>query len=487
MKLSGSTKIHELLTSYPFLEEFLISYNPKFKLLGNRAMRATVGRVASLRMVASTGEVDLAELLGAIAEKIREESGEQVVIVDHGAEDAEPSQERLEVLKQIISELHDGGDVEAARQKFALVFKDVGVDEIAEMEQQLVRDGLAVEEVQRLCDVHAGAFKHMLDEHEQVQAPAGHPVATYLAENEVIVARAERLGELVGSAAKVEGAEAEAALLAELVEAMEGLSGIDNHYVRKENQLFPLLERHGITGPTQVMWGVHDEIRAGFEALRRAVSDKDLGQVSRRGPEVVRGISEMVYKENKILLPLCMENLDEAEWQEVRRGEDELGYAFAEPGKDWTVGGASAGASHPGDREGLLDLDTGRLTLEQINLMLTHLPVDISFVDENDEVRYYSAGKERHFPRSPAVIGRKVQNCHPPGSVNVVQRILESFRSGKKDVADFWIHHGGKLLFIRYFAMRDGQGAYRGCLEVGQDVTGIRELQGEQRLLAWED
>jgi DUF438 domain-containing protein len=135
--------------------------------------------------------------------------------------------------------------------------------------------------------------------------------------------------------------------------------------------------------------------------------------------------------------------------------------------------------------QGRVSLDTGALTPEQVNLMLKHLPVDISFVDENDTVAYYSATPERIFTRVPAVIGRKVQNCHPPDSVHVVSRILDAFRKGEKSSADFWIQLGGKFILIRYFALRDEKGTYRGCLEVSQDATSIRALEGQKRLLDW--
>jgi DUF438 domain-containing protein len=132
---------------------------------------------------------------------------------------------------------------------------------------------------------------------------------------------------------------------------------------------------------------------------------------------------------------------------------------------------------------GPLPLETGSLNVAQVNLMLKHLPVDISFVNENDEVAYYSETRERIFPRTPAVIGRKVQKCHPAKSVDVVQKILDDFRAGARSTADFWIEFKGRLVYIRYIAVRDGGGAYRGCLEVTQDVTDIRKLSGEKRLL----
>ena len=265
---------------------------------------------------------------------------------------------------------------------------------------------------------------------------------------------------------------------------LRALAGLENHYQRKENQLFPILERHGVTGPSQVMWGVHDQIRAAIKSAREAVERKDAQGFSTVAAALARDIVEMVYKEEKILFPLSLQTLTEQEWIEVRRGEDTLGYELARPAAAWPedlrVGEAPASSD-----DGLLSLLTGEMSLEQVNLVFTHLPVDLSFVDENDEVRFYSEGPDRIFPRSPAVIGRKVQNCHPPKSVHMVQEILDSFRAGTQSMAEFWIRLQGRFIHIRYFAVRDRAGAYRGCLEVSQDVTRIRELQGERRLLEW--
>lgn len=133
-----------------------------------------------------------------------------------------------------------------------------------------------------------------------------------------------------------------------------------------------------------------------------------------------------------------------------------------------------------------VNLDTGALTPGQINLLLMTIPLDVSFVDENDVVVYYSAARDRIFPRTPGVIGRKVQNCHPPRSVHIVEKILAAFKSGKKSKAEFWIQSGGKFIHIRYFALRNEHGIYKGCLEVTQDITPLRKLEGEKRLLDWE-
>jgi len=342
---------------------------------------------------------------------------------------------------------------------------------------------MPVSEVQRLCDVHVGAFREALDQHAEVQAPPGHPVHTYLVENKIITDLANKLSSVVG---KLEAGGDLEATLGEALVILEQLRGLDNHYQRKENQLFPLLERHGITGPSQVMWGLHDQIRAKLKAISKAAEKGDRDSFLSNAPGLARDIIEMVYKEEKVLFPLAMDTLSEQEWAEVRKGEDELGYVLTQPQGPWPEGYKEPEVSYGGVAQGKIELKTGQLSLEQLNLMVTHLPVDLTFVDENDTVQFYSEGPERIFPRSPAIIGRKVQNCHPPKSLHLVESILESFRAGRKDVAEFWIQLRGKFVHIRYFAVRDQDGNYRGCLEVSQDITRIKQLEGERRLLSWD-
>ncbi len=481
MQLSGSTKIHELLKAHPFLEETLASYHPKFEMLRNRMARATIGRVATLRAAAGIAGVDLGPLLVALADSIEQQTGARPEL---DAADVPPTsnrEERLAALAGIIRDLHEGGDLEEARRRFAESIEDVEASEIAAMEEELIRSGLPVSEVQRLCDVHVGAFRDALEEHPEVEAPAGHPVHTYRAANEVVTRLANAIGDVAhdlsdgGDPALLAGAESSIAELA---------AGLENHYLRKENQLFPLLERHDVTGPTQVMWGVHDQIRSALRELKVAARKRNVEAFVTLAPPAVRDVVEMVYKEEKILFPLAMDTLSDAEWTEVRHGEDELGYVLVTPEAPWPAGPVATTEAAPATT-GLLALTTGALSLEQLNLVLTHLPVDLSFVDETDTVRFYSEGPERIFPRSPAVIGRKVQNCHPPDSVHVVQAILDAFRAGEQSVASFWIELGGRFIHIRYFAVRDAAGAYRGCLEVSQDATELRALEGERRLLSW--
>ncbi len=234
-------------------------------------------------------------------------------------------------------------------------------------------------------------------------------------------------------------------------------------------------------GPSQVMWSLDDDIRGMLKELMLLLESADSLKFSAAAKTAIQTIRDMIYKEEHILYPVSIDTLSEEEWAAVKAGEHEIGYAWIEPAV--SKNDNSQKRTFNNQNDGKLELDTGVMTLEQVNLLLKHLPVDISFVDENDEVAYYSATEERIFPRSPAVIGRKVQNCHPPKSVHVVKEILGDFRSGKRSTAEFWIQMQGKFIHIRYFAVRGADGKYKGCLEVSQDVTDIRKLEGEKRLL----
>lgn len=480
MTLSADTKINELLNNYPFMEDFLASYEPKFEMLRSKMTRATIGRIATLRTAAGIAGIDLDALVAAIAGEIARHTG-MTPEVGVSTLPAQTRESRLMALKEVISDLHDGGDLEAARQKFAVAVEDVEAAEIAAMEEELIRGGLPVSEVQRLCDVHVGAFREALDGHADIAAPAGHPVDTYVQANKVVAGLANRLAALAREIG--DGHADKTQKLALAVSVLGQLGGLDNHYKRKENQLFPLLERYRVTGPSQVMWGVQDQIRAGLKKVMAAAESGDATGFVAQAPALARDIIEMIYKEEKILFPMAMQTFTDEDWAEVRHGEDELGYVLAMPAAPFPAEGSGHRQDVP--LSGLAGLMTGDIDMQQLNLILCNLPVDVSFVDENDTVRFYSEGPDRIFPRSPAVIGRKVQFCHPPKSLNVVQDILDSFRDGRQSIAEFWLHLGPRFIHIRYFALRDKSGTYRGCLEVSQDVTGIRALQDERRLLEW--
>jgi DUF438 domain-containing protein len=473
MDLSPKTKVNDLLAVYPFLKEFLISLNPEFKMLDNPFLRKTVGKLASLGKAAMIGGMDVKKLLDDVAGEIKRKTGEAVP-VSYGDPGKDEQSVRIDTMKEIIKDLHAGKDVESQKKKFGELIKDVAPWEIAQMEQRLIAEGMPETEIKSLCDVHVKVFQEALEHQTVPGLPAGHPVHTLMLENracEGILKEAEAIKDFSKEKEK-------------LLDILDRLGQLNKHFVRKENQLFPILEAKGITGPSKVMWALHDDIRGFIKDVRKRATDNKMEQVAITA--LVKMISDMIYKEEHILFPMALETLSEEEWVKVRKGEEEVGYAWIKPETEWKASAESFQQSLLAEKIGSLNLDTGQLTPDQVNLMLTHLPVDISFVNEQDEVAYYSASPERIFPRSPGVIGRKVQNCHPPKSMGLVQKILDAFREGKKDVADFWIQMHGKFLLIRYFAVRDSDGKYRGCLEVSQDITAIRKLEGQKRLLDWE-
>ena len=380
---------------------------------------------------------------------------------------------RIEQLKGIIKELHEGKDAESQKKKFEELIKDVAPWEIAQMEQRLIAEGMPETEIKNLCEVHVQVFKEALEQKTVPGLPAGHPVHTLMLENreaEEILQEAEAITDYVREKDR-------------LLSILDLLAEIDRHYSRKENQLFPIIEKKGISGPSKVMWALHDDIRGFIKDVRKRVAENRMEKVAMEA--LAKMVSDMIYKEEHILFPMALETLSEEEWIKVKKGEEEIGYAWIRPETQWKPAAESFQQALPAEKVGSLNLDTGQLTAEQVNLVMIHLPVDISFVNENDEVVYYSASPERIFPRSPGVIGRKVQNCHPPKSVAMVERILSEFKAGTKSVADFWIQMKNKFILIRYFAVRDSDGKYRGCLEVSQDVTEIKKLEGQKRLLDW--
>jgi DUF438 domain-containing protein len=492
MRLNSRTKIDDLLKRYPFLLDFLAGLSPRFSRLRHPLMRKTIGKVASLLQVASFGDMPLGELLERIRTEVKRVTQEdlEIEMAEAEPETVSAEQTRLEVLKDIIRELHKGGSIEEQKKRFAELIKDVSPTEISEMEQQLLEEGLPEEEVKRLCDVHVQVFKESLETKPSSSSAPGHPLHTLMEENRAL----ERLlagwtGVLAKMAAVDEGTNLKS-LKSELRDYWEKLGEVEKHYLKKENQLFPLLEAKSVRGPSKVMWAIHDDIRAQLREFRQLLSEERPAEIVDLGRKISETMADMIYKEEKILFPMSQETLDDEDWAAVKKGEEEIGYAWITPGEEWKpraqVDETSAGAENLRPA-GQIDLDTGRLTSGQVNLLLQNLPVDVTFVDENDTVLYYSATAERIFPRSSAVVGRKVQNCHPPSSVHVVNRILESFKAGRRDLAEFWIELRGKFIFIRYFAVRDENRNYRGCLEVSQDVTTIRALQGEKRLLDWQE
>ena len=397
---------------------------------------------------------------------------------------------RQQVLKELIMELHNGKSVEEVKERFGQLIEGVSATEISAMETALISEGMPVTEVQRLCDVHAAVFKGSIEEihrPEKEEDNPGHPVFTFRAENRAIERLLRKqIRPLLEEFLQENNSEGHN----KLIEGMTKLWELDKHYLRKENLLFPYMEKYGITAPPKVMWGVDDEIRADIKEVNRLLNENqsDKQKLGEQLEAVLGRVEEMIFKEENILFPMVLETLSEDEWLKIAKESAELGYCLYEPKQEWKPVKVNVeekvqqqGEAPAGD--GYINFDTGLMSQEEIEAVFNTLPVDITFVDKDGAVKFFTQGKERIFPRTKAVIGRQVSNCHPPASVHIVEEIVEDLKSGKKDHEDFWIRMRDKYVHIRYFAVRDKNGDFLGVLEFTQDIAPIKALEGEKRLV----
>lgn len=395
-------------------------------------------------------------------------------------------EEKKKAMKDIILELHQGISVEVAKERFEKEVGNISSTEIAEIEQSLIDEGLSPEEIKKFCNVHALLFQSMLEKSVSEDTSPAHPVYLFKLENREIEKLIDSLKR------KIERRqEYDLARIREMIkEILNQLRGIKIHYQRKEQLLFPFLEKRGLYGPSKVMWGKDNEIRELLAKALLAIEKVSKGEelevsIERILNPLIEEVSGMIFKEEKILFPTCLEKLSANDWVEILKESDEVGYVFIEkPKQTETLMQELKDAllEEPIFQDNAVSFPTGALKLKELMWVLNTLPVDVTFVDKEDRVRYFSDNREKIFARTKSIIGRKVQNCHPPQSVDVVERILKSFKKGKRDSADFWINLKGKLVYIRYFAVRDRERNYLGTLEVTQDITEIKKLQGEKRL-----
>jgi len=394
-------------------------------------------------------------------------------------------QKNKEIMKDIIRKLHQGLTIEEAKERFEKEIGTASSTEIAEIEQALINEGISPEEIKKFCNVHALLFQSALEKSIIEETFSSHPVYLFKLENREIEKIADFLKEL-----KEEREEELSKTKRKLNDLLNELKGIEIHYARKELVLFPFLEKQGLTAPSKVMWGKDNEVR---DLLKKAISSveeikdiKDLEPYSKNSLDpLIEEVKGMIFKEENILFPTCLEKLSANDWIEILRESEEVGYVFVEKRKETEAlvkDLKSALLEEPVFENNEIILPTGKLRLNELMSVLNTLPVDITFVDNEDKVRYFSDSKERIFLRTKSVIGIKVQNCHPPQSLKAVEKILKSFKEGKKDTVDFWINQEGKFVYIRYFAVRDEGGSYLGTLEVSQDLTEIKKLEGEKRL-----
>ena len=394
---------------------------------------------------------------------------------------------KKEMMKAIILELHQGLSAEAARERFETEVGNISSTEIAEIEQALINEGLSPEEIKKFCNVHALIFQSALEKSASEETFPSHPVYLFRQENREV----EKLVESVRSFIEKRDEDKFPVFKEKLKEMLLNLRGIETHYERKEQLLFPFLEKQGFFGPSKVMWGKDNEVR---DMLKTALQGIDLlgkqeefADYNKQTLEpLLEEILGMIFKEENILFPTSLEKLGASDWVDILRESDDIGYVYIE--KPEETGALmkelkTVLLEEPIFQDNAVSFATGALPLNELMYLLNTLPVDLTYVDSEDRVKYFSDSKDRVFRRTRSVIGRNVENCHPPQSVEVVQKIITSFKEGKKDRYEFWLNVKERFLYIQFFAVRDKEGRYLGTLEVTQDITEIRKLEGEKRLL----
>lgn len=409
---------------------------------------------------------------------------------------SEIPKEKKRLLKEIIAQLHAGTSPEKVKEKFRKMIEGVSPEEIARIEQELVNEGMPREEIQKLCDVHMAVFREKLEK-QKLDAPVGHPINILLEEHKIMLQLAEKLDTIARKAQQINDKSYLADEIHRLEHIARDFTDSEKHYLREENVLFPVLEKHEITEPPAIMWTEHNHIREEKKKLSHLIQKHGITDFQNFKEELLKAanaLNEMLqshfFKENNILFPTAMQVVTKNEWPDLRREFDEIGYCCFTPPKLVEASQATETAKEERKTktmpEGTLEFETGKLTKEETEAMLDTLPIDVSFVDADDEVKYFNKAEKRIFVRTKAVLGRKVQMCHPQKSVHIVSKIVEAFKTGKKDTAEFWITLKDQLVHIRYFAIRNKQGKYLGTMEVTQDLTDIKKLEGQRRLLDWE-
>ena len=401
------------------------------------------------------------------------------------------STERKRRLKELILKLHSGESQETVRQQLLESLSQIPYGEVVDVEQELISEGLPAEEVLKLCDAHSSVLEGNIDLSSAKMIPDGHPVDVMIHENNELKKLASEIETLLNEIISNDKTDIEAAIL-KLRGFFNSLFDVDKLYRRKEYLLFPYLEKQEITGPPKVMWGKHDEIR---ELINGSIELLQTPSITREeliaSSEIIlfpaiRGVVDMTKKEEEILFPMALDNLTEADWYEISRQSLQIGFCLYDPKIGWRPEWASEDSINELNKTGQnIQLPSGSFTVEELLAIMNTLPVDITFVDREDKVKYFSQGTERIFQRNRAILNRDVRHCHPPASAHIVDKIIDDFKSGKETRAPFWINAGDKMIHIEYFALRSEKGEYLGTLEVSHDVSGYRKLQGEQRILSY--
>jgi len=390
------------------------------------------------------------------------------------------SKKRVENLFRFSQGILKGEDGIKLLEKYGEALKNITPHDMIAMEEKQLKMGIRPSDIKDKIEKVMNVIYEHLKNYQWDKPEKGHALYYYMLENREL--------EKVLSKLKQNLKDRD---LENTKKNVKSLFIMERHYVRKENVLFPFLEKNWENcRPLSVMWSIHDDIRMKLKELQTKLENAenfDAGIFKLLG-EIFFLMYGMIFKEELVIFPVAMETLSSIDWKKIASQGHDIGFSYIVPELNFSQTSEISKDADSVDEadKNFFRTETGNLDQQQIEMIFNTIPLDLTFIDDSDEVRYYSNPKERFFPRSPAIIGRKVQNCHPPESVHIVEKILSSFKAGTKDEASFHIQMKDKFIQIRYFAVRNNEGDYMGTLEASQDVTGIRKLEGVKKLLDWE-
>lgn len=439
--------VASLIEKFPNLKDILKDLG--FTEITNPLALSTVGKMVSIKKGAKIKNIDL----DLIKEKLKEE-GFNLVDEEIVNYDAREDNDRLSLLKSYIERLSKGEDLEAVRSDFVKNFKDVSSKEIVAAEQELIMSGLPLEKVQKLCDIHSALFheSNIVDESQKdLENIPGHPLNILSAENKKIKFLADEVKNSKDKLAKI-----------------RELLKINSHYGKKAGLIYPLLKtKYNISGPSDVMWAVDDEIRSDLSNILKTNSYDEEGL-----NKILDRVYEMIYKEENILFPLLKENFTEEEWNKIYGDLEEYGLDLLDDIPLWK--GYKPKEILPEEEEvssGSLEFETGSLKIKEALQIFRTLDAELTFIDKDDFVRYYSEGKDKIFPRPKSCLNRDVASCHPPKVVPMVKSLLDDFKNKKRDRLVVCRDIKGKKILVKYLAVYDEAGTYMGTLETVEDIS----------------
>lgn len=414
--------------------------------------------------------------------------------------------EKKEVIKAVLRELHSGVSLEVLKERFKEVLKDVSPMEIPLIEQELVREGVPIQEIIKLCDLHVALFRDFLISRELEDVPRGHPLNLLLMENEYLLKKAEVLNIYALSLSRATSEDEKKALINNIRDLINDLRKIRVHYRKIQMLIFPYLEKRGISAVSRVLWAREDEIIVKLRGMVKLLESNDYAQIASKASEIANGISEIIFRENKILFPAVWVLLSEGEWAAISDEANKIGWLVnldvkwtprGKPTMPYEVKGvvsgevleklpqemkimALAGGIKPDEyeliRSGDLNLETGFINLDELKSLIKSLPLEVTFADVNDRVRFFSEGKfHKGFARSKNILGRRVEYCHPPRLEAFIKKVLNELKSGAKDYEVFWTKMGDRIIRVMVVALRNDEGKYLGALEIVEDLTEIVE------------